>query len=214
MSGIAQAQYLLPGKSLCANHELITDYSLLIMLLYTTAQTNADLNGILALQKANLAGSLSAEEISSQGFVTVVHSLADLRRLNETAPHIIAKDGSSVVAYLLAMTAAAKNDIPVLKPMFQLFDSVAFKGSPVSAYRYMVVGQVCVDKRYRGQGVLDQCYAAYKNIFSPEYAFAVTEIATRNTRSAAAHRRIGFTERHRYTAPDGEEWSVVAWDWR
>lgn len=183
------------------------------MLSYTQAQTLHDLKGILALQKANLAANLSAEEIAAQGFVTVVHSLADLQKMNDVEKHIVAKDGENVIAYLLAMTAAAKEDIPVLRPMFALFSSIPFHGQPISAYRYIVVGQVCVDKAYRGQGVFDNCYRAYRDAFKPGYAFAITEIATRNSRSIAAHKRIGFNELHRYAAPDGEEWSVVVWKW-
>lgn len=184
------------------------------MLYYTSAQTDNDLQGILALQKANLATNLTADEITSQGFVTVIHGFQDLKKLNNTEPHIIAKDDDTIVAYLLAMTAAAKDDIPVLRPMFQMFDKVTLHNKPVSSYRYIVVGQVCVDKAYRGQGVLDNCYAAYCNRFKHKYNFAITEIATRNTRSIAAHGRIGFAEVHRYTAPGGEEWSIVFWNWR
>ncbi len=184
------------------------------MLLYTSAKTESDLKGILSLQQANLASNLSTDEISSQGFVTVVHSFADLKKMNDAEPHIIAKDGDKVIAYLLAMTPAAKDDIPVLKPMFQIFDAIQFNSQPVSSFQYIVVGQVCVDKEYRGQGVLDNCYLAYRNKFSPKYDFAITEIATRNTRSLAAHGRIGFTELHRYKTPDGDEWSIVIWDWK
>jgi hypothetical protein len=183
------------------------------MLSYTTAQTHHDLEGILSLQRANLASNIPAEERASQGFVTVVHSLADLRKLNQTERHIIAKDGEKVIAYLLAMTAAAKEDIPVLKPMFELFDKITLHALPVSTYPYIVVGQVCVDKAFRGRGVLDNCYLTYRQTFQSKFRFAITEIATRNTRSLAAHKRIGFAEVHRYTAAGGEEWSIVVWPW-
>lgn len=189
-------------------------HSSFIMPLYTSAETDGDLLGILTLQQANLASNLSSDEISSQGFVTVVHSFADLKKMNDAEPHIIAKEGDKVIAYLLAMTPAAKNDVPVLRPMFQIFDAIAFNGKPISSFHYIVVGQVCVDKGYRGQGVLDNCYLTYRAAFRPKYDFAITEIATRNTRSLAAHKRIGFTELHRYAAPDGEEWSIVLWDWQ
>jgi GNAT superfamily N-acetyltransferase len=180
---------------------------------YIPAQTTAHLQGILRQQQRNLPAAISAQEAAEQGFVTVVHSLDDLQRLNETAPHIIGLDGERVVAYLLAMTAAARSLIPVLVPMFYMFEQAEWKGKPVSAYLYIVVGQVCVDKDYRGRGVLDACYAAYRNYYKPTYTFAITEIAVRNTRSIKAHQRIGFKEVRRYTAPDGEVWSIVAWEW-
>ena len=183
------------------------------MITYTTAETDNDLNGILSLQKANLASNLTSKELPSQGFVTVVHSFEDLKNMNEIEPHIIAKSDDKVIAYLLAMTSASKDNIPVLKPMFAIFDNIYFNNKPVSAYNYIVVGQVCVDKAFRGQGVLDNCYEAYERTFNDKYDFAITEIAVRNNRSINAHKRIGFSQLHSYTAPDGEKWSIVIWKW-
>ena len=153
------------------------------MIIYTTAKTVQDLEGILALQQANLTPNLSSEEIASQGFVTVVHSLADLQNMNKIEPHVIAKKDDVVIAYLLAMTPASQNDIPVLRPMFNLFNTIELNNKIVSSYRYIVVGQVCVDKAFRAQGILDQCYQFYRQVFKDKYDFAITEIATRNIRS-------------------------------
>ena len=183
------------------------------MITYTTARTDDDLKGILALQKANLSFNLSTEEIASQGFVTVVHDLDTLRQLNEVEPHIIAKQNGKVVAYLLTMTAASPTAIAVLKPMFEMFNRIELNKRPVSSYRYLVVGQACVDKPFRGQGIFDLCYKTYREIYRSEYDFAITEIAARNTRSINAHKRIGFKEVHCYKAPDAEEWSIVIWEW-
>jgi len=180
-------------------------------LVYTTSKTERDLAGVVELQKKNLQGSLSPEEIASQGFVTVVHTLDALRKMNDLEQHIICKDGDQVVAYMLAMTVDCKDDFPVLQPMFALLDSVSFEGRKISNYRYIVVGQVCIAKAYRGQGVFDRCYEEYKRRMKGRYDLAVTEIATRNIRSISAHRRVGFREIHRYTADNGEEWSLVIW---
>lgn len=184
------------------------------MIIYTTAQSEQDLQSILRLQQANLPSQLKPDEMASQGFVTVKHSLADLQKLNEIEPHIIAKEDHKVIGYLLAMTAKSKDDIPVLKPMFQLFDSIQFHCKPVAAFNYIVVGQVCVDKDYRGQGILDNCYTAYKEAFGKKYDFAITEIAIKNSRSLNAHKRIGFVNACTYAAPDKVEWQVVIWDWK
>ncbi|HSC37366.1 MAG TPA: hypothetical protein VLD19_05835, partial [Chitinophagaceae bacterium] len=168
------------------------------MISYTTSKNDRDLQEIIGLQKNNLPVSLTRQEMQDQGFVTVVHSLEVLRKMNAIEQSIIAKDNGKTIAYLLAMTEQSKADIPVLAPMFELFAQVAWRGKPVAAWRYLVVGQVCVDKNYRGRGILDHCYAAYKQHFSDKYDFAITEIATKNGRSVNAHKRVGFTEIHRY----------------
>lgn len=184
------------------------------MIVYTTAERDKDLAGIIDLQKRNLPANLGEDEIKSQGFVTVVHSTDDLRKMNAIEPNIIAKKNDTVIAYLLAMTAASKKDIPVLIPMFDMFEKIQLHNKPVSKYNYLVVGQVCVDKAYRGQGVLDDCYTAYRDHFRNKYDFAITEIAAKNLRSINAHKRIGFYEILKYAAPDKEEWSIVIWEWK
>jgi L-amino acid N-acyltransferase YncA len=183
------------------------------MIIYTTANSEDDLNGILTLQKINLAPSLTTAEIESQGFVTVDHSYDQLEKLNHYEKHIIAKDNDKVIGYLLAMTKRSRLDIPVLIPMFELFDAVYYNDKKICKYNYLVVGQVCIDKAYRGQGILDRCYAAYRQHYRPKYDFAITEIATTNVRSLKAHKRIGFKEINIYVSPDETEWSVVLWDW-
>ncbi len=183
------------------------------MIAYTTSKTDAELQGILDLQKRNLASNLSRDEIESQGFVTVLHSMQDLEKMNSIEQHVIAKEDDKVIAYLLAMTELSKHDIPVLIPMFEAFDKIMFHGNPLASYNFIVVGQACVDKQYRGQGVFDGCYEHYRKVFS-KYDFAVTEIATSNLRSLRAHQRVGFKSIHKYIAPDGEDWDIVLLDWR
>jgi predicted GNAT superfamily acetyltransferase len=207
---IAIAQQVQVGDKLqTANHKPQTS-----MITYTTSGTDNDLEQILDLQKRNLAINLTGEQIDSQGFVTVSHSFADLKKLNDIEQHVIAKDNENVIAYLLAMTARSKEDIPVLVPMFNVFEQIEFHNKKISAYNYIVVGQVCVAEGYRGKGVFDTCYATYRDYFKGKYDFAITEIATRNQRSLKAHKRVGFETIYEYTIPNGDEWSIVLWNWR
>jgi hypothetical protein len=183
------------------------------MISYSTSNTKEELEGILTLQRSNLIQELSADEIQSQGFVTVHHGYDVLKKMNDLEKHVIAKDDEAVVGYCLAMTRQSRFDIPVLVPMFNIFDQIVYKEQIISELNYIVVGQVCVSKAYRGQGVLDKCYAAYKEFYSSKYDVAITEIASTNTRSLNAHKRIGFREIHSYTDPSNTKWIVVVWDW-
>ena len=184
------------------------------MINYTTSASTIDLEGIVALQKANLAQHLTQEEIKTQGFVTVHHSLEELKKLNDHEKHIIAKDNEDVVGYVLAMTKQSKFDLPILIPMFNEFENILYKNKIIADYNYIVAGQVCIHKAFRGLGIVDNCYAAYKKHYGDKYDFVITEIATTNLRSLHAHKRIGFTEIHSYTAPDKEKWIIVLWDWK
>lgn len=183
------------------------------MITITTSSTTKELKGILELQKQNLKQDLTPQQIKEQGFVTVSHSLDDLEKMHRYEPNIIAKDGDVVAAYVLGMTVQSKNDIPRLVEMYESFDHIIYREKPVSDYSYIVVGQVCVGKDYRGKGLFDECYNAYKNYFKSSYDFAITEIASINLRSMNAHKRIGFEIIHTYTDGSGVEWNVVVWDW-
>jgi ribosomal protein S18 acetylase RimI-like enzyme len=176
-----------------------------------SAESLPELEGILELQLENHHHTVSESEKSEQGFVTVRHSLD--QKMNSIAKHIIAKDGEQVVGYILAMTKASKDLVPLLIPMFTQFDLLTFKNHGVAAYDYMVIGQICVSKDYRGKGLIDQMYQAYKKAFSQQFDFAITEIAKNNVRSIAAHHRIGFSVIHEFK-DDIQDWAIVVWDWK
>ncbi|WP_057939746.1 GNAT family N-acetyltransferase [Algoriphagus resistens] len=183
------------------------------MITLSQSKSTDDLQGIIDLQKANISTGISIHEKESQGFVYVQHSLEDLNKLNDIESHVIALDGSYVAAYILAMTKASRADIQQLVPMFRQFDQIHYEGKKVSDYNYIAVGQVCIGKTYRGEGLFDRCYAKYKQTFEDRYDLAITEISTSNHRSMRAHQRIGFEVID--TFHDGvEQWNIVIWDWR
>lgn len=184
------------------------------MISYTTAETKSDLDGILKLQEENLAENLDPSEIKSQGFVTVHHSFETLKKLNDMERHIIAKENEKVIGYTLAMAKQAGTLIPVLYPMFDSFNKIFYEGKKVNDYHFLVMGQVCVAKDFRGKGIFSGCYLAYREHYQKKYDFTITEIASTNTRSLHAHKNLGFEPVHTYKDPDNSEWAVVIWDWR
>jgi len=184
-----------------------TDFT---MVEITQAKSDTDLEGILALQRKNLAVNLSPEEVADQGFVTVVHHLDILRRMNEAGAHTIAKDGDQVVGYALTMLPSFRTEIPVLMSMFDRLDEMEWNGKSLQDTAYFVMGQVCVAKEYRGQGVFDRLYQGLKDFNSDRFELVVTEISRRNTRSLRAHERFGFDIMEEFTDEEnGEEWVIV-----
>jgi len=93
--------------------------------------------------------------------------------------------------------------------MFERLDANA----EVKGRRYYVMGQICVAKAYRGQGVFDRLYAAHREHLRHRFDACVTEISVRNPRSLRAHARVGFEELERYRDA-ADEWVVVIWDLR
>ncbi len=182
------------------------------MIEYKRVNTEKELHQLLELQKRNLKSNLSELEIASQGFVTVHHSFEVIYGMHLIEPSVIAKNGDEVISYVIAMTEASKDKIPVLIPMFEVFNEITFHGKKISEYNYIVVGQVCVDYKYRGLKIFDNVYAYYKETFKEKYSFAITEIALENKRSLNAHSRIGFNVVHEFKDAYGIEWAVVLWE--
>jgi GNAT superfamily N-acetyltransferase len=178
------------------------------------AQNSADIAGIMTLQKANLPTALTAEAQQTQGFVTVAHTVEVLTQMNDLTPSVIVKnEDGAVVAYCLAMLHSFGLQIPELVPLFELIDNIEWQGKPLGDTVCVYCGQICIDKNYRGEGYFQAMYDFFKATYAPIYPYMITEIAARNTRSLRAHSRTGFEEIHRYTAPDGENWVVVLWQW-
>jgi len=180
---------------------------------YTTASSQDDIQQILQLQWINLPKNISDQEAKEQGFVTVHHDEAILSAMNEKFQHVIAKHEGKVVGYTLVMLPEFGDKVPVLTSMFEKINQLSYNKNPLKNTPYFVMGQVCVDKDYRGQGVFAGLYQKMKEEMSPHFDCIITEIATRNTRSMRAHEKVGFETIHVFSTPD-EEWAIVAWDWK
>jgi L-amino acid N-acyltransferase YncA len=182
------------------------------MAIICAANTQSDLEAILLLQRKNLAQNVSEEEKFDQGFVMVSHQLSDLQNFSKYAPQLILKEEEKVVGYLLAMSKSLRETVPMLKPMFEQIDQITYSGKEIRDSNYLIVGQVCVGKEFRGLGLIDEMFAEYRKIFKEEYDFAITEIVTTNSRSIRAHLRVGFEIIHTFQ-DEFQEWNIVLWDW-
>lgn len=182
------------------------------MLQTTITQSTEDLKQILQLQRENLPDNIDAIEMQSQGFVTIHHDLNTLQQMHRLAPSVIIKNDSSVIAYALTMLKECRQLIPDLEPMFVLFDKLSWENKPLKDYRYYVMGQICIAKAFRGQGLFEQLYQQHKKIYNTQYDLFITEISVRNHRSLRAHEKIGFKKIHTHQ-DELDNWKVVAWDW-
>lgn len=173
---------------------------------------DTELQQILELQQLYLKGHNSAMEEKEQGFVTVHHSFEQIKQMHRLSPSVIVKEDDKVVGYALTMVNECRNLIPVLVPMFEMFDKIVYKGKTLPQYQFYVIGQICVDKNYRGKGIVDMLYQKHKEAYSRKFDFIVTEISTSNSRSMRAHEKIGFKTIHQFTDAE-DEWNIVLWDW-
>ncbi|WP_025742780.1 GNAT family N-acetyltransferase [Aquimarina pacifica] len=173
---------------------------------FTTTSSENELEQILTLQQANLPTSISTIEKKEEGFVTVQHTIDILKKMHDRQPHIIAKDQNNVIGYALCMQKEFKDDIEILKPMFSKIDQHVSQ-----PFSYIVMGQICIHKKYRKQGIFRGLYQTMKKELHTSYELLITEVAANNSRSLQAHYAIGFETLITYTS-DKTEWIILQWN--
>lgn len=173
------------------------------MIYYKQASSVQELEQILSLQQKNLAKSLTTDELENEGFLTVEHSMDILQAMNEECGHIIALEDGEVIGYALCMHPKFADSIEVLQPMFvEINKAVADKSN------YMVMGQICVSKSHRGQGIFRNLYLTMKNKLPEGFDTIITEVDGKNKRSLSAHVAIGFQTLKVYPAGE-KEWHLI-----
>jgi hypothetical protein len=182
---------------------------------YTLVRGPRDVERILALQAENHRDVVDAATAQREGFTSVRHEPSVLQAMNRAYPSAIATSGDVLAGYCLMMAQQFREAVPLLEPMFSLCDRLAWRGVPLAGnLRWFVMGQVCVARAFRGQGVFDGAYRKLRDAYARQFDFVVTEISQRNARSLRAHRRVGFETLHVYRDASADEtWEVVVWDW-
>ncbi len=162
-----------------------------------------ELKQILTLQQENLRKNISPEEMEKEGFVSVEHTLEQLKSMNDACGHIIAVENDRVIGYALCMHPKFADAIEMLRPMFVEIEKI--RGNQMD---YMVMGQICVAKTHRGQGIFKNLYLTMKEKLPTGFDTIVTEVDAKNIRSLNAHRAVGFELLKVYRSGD-KEWHLI-----
>ncbi len=165
-----------------------------------------DLEQIVRLQRKYHSSAVDAAEWASDGFVTLEYSVPKLQQIAGPYRHVVAKAGPEVVGYALVMVPECRGLFPILDDMFAAIDA-----SAMARRRYFVMGQVCVDKAWRGQGLFRAMYATLREQMHADFELCITEVSTRNIRSVRAHRQIGFEV---IAEASSEQWQIISLEMR
>ena len=179
-----------------------------------------DLEAIRLLQRENLFKYIDSEEAAKEVFVTAEYTYDFLKLMNDGSPSIIAKDGDILVGYALV---ARKESVfgkfhPLLDDLYTEIDKTAYQISDneeivLGNESYVYMGQVCVKKGYRSNGLLQDMYAYYRDCYSNTFQYVVTDVARTNMRSVKAHMKRGFKVL-RSIELVGKTFEIIIWDWR
>lgn len=91
-------------------------------------------------------------------------------------------------------------------------DQIAYKGISLKYSKYILVGQLCVAKAYRGQGIVTRLYNHFRESYSCSYDYCITDISIQNPRSLRAHIKAGFQIIDTFNYA-GDGWHIVLCDW-
>ena len=151
-----------------------------------------DLDGILALQEANLperGGTLSARLSRKQ----LEAMLADL-------PLVVARRDGTVVGYLLAASKSTVASVPVVRAML-----AAYAGGP-AAYVY---GPIVVAESERGRGLAQRLFESLKTRLPGREG--ILFIRAGNSASLRAHEKMGVVPRGSFRHND-HDYAVLSYE--
>lgn len=172
-------------------------------------KAKSDLIAIKELQAQNLKEALSLEERTAEGFVTCVYDIKMLEEMCGDWSHIVAWKESFLTGYALCMQRKALPNFPILVPLHERLKSLKWKGKPIPVMDVAIIGQVCVAKGFRKQGLLQAMYTAMREQLKSSFQLLITEIDGDNIPSLRAHRSFGFEEIVRYKEQNGRVWVIV-----
>jgi RimJ/RimL family protein N-acetyltransferase len=174
---------------------------------------DAELDGIRLLQRENLRKLIGETEAGKEGFLTAEYSMETLQQMHQFQPSIIAKDGDTIAGYVIITTKNSYGQHPLLDSLFDSINLLDYNGINLKNINYILVGQLCVGKAYRGTGLVQKMYTYYQQSLSKAYQYLITDVAQENPRSIKAHLKTGFEIIHTIEY-GGIGWDIVLWDWR
>jgi len=145
-----------------------------------------DYSAILRLQSVNFIGNLSPEE-RKEGFLSAEFTLGQVAEMSEDLGTTIAAIDDEVVAFLCAFRNEFDHGSPVVAKMLDSYDRVEFEGQSLSSYKSYIYGPVCIDRAYRGRGLLRGLYEAQKQELAGRFEIGVAFVSRTNPHSLKAH---------------------------
>jgi predicted GNAT superfamily acetyltransferase len=145
-----------------------------------------DYSAILRLQSENFIGNLSPED-RNEGFLSAEFTSRQVARIAEDLGTTIASIDGTVVAFLCAFRNEFDHGSPVIAKMLESYDRAEFEGKSLSAYKSYIYGPVCIDRAYRGRGLLRGLYEAQKQELAGRFEIGVAFVSRSNLHSLEAH---------------------------
>jgi len=147
---------------------------------------NTDIEGVLALQNLYLVSNMTEEEKAS-GFVTTPFSVEQVEEVIRQEGLFIAKDDNKIIAYIFAAGWDYFSQWAIFNHMIPMLPELSFnyfKLTDINTFQY---GPICIDKKYRGKGLINPFFDFMRIHILKRYPIAITFINKTNIPSQKAH---------------------------
>ena len=158
-----------------------------------------DVDGVLKLQFKYHVDSINKED-RKDGFVTTSFTKEQLTELVEKEKGLfIALKNGEIIAYLMAASWEYWSEWPMFKFMIKDLGKLNYLGNVLSVKNSYQYGPICIDKSFRGTGLLERLFNFSRAEMSKKYPVLVTFVNKNNPRSVEAHiRKLGLTIIHEF----------------
>ncbi|WP_299397507.1 GNAT family acetyltransferase [uncultured Gelidibacter sp.] len=159
----------------------------------TRIGTNADIDGVLALQERYLYSNLNKLE-RQKGFVTTPFTTAQIEEIIQQNGIFIAENElGTLIGYAFAGSWRYFEQWEIFNYMVSRFPQLSFEGKEITTSNSFQYGPVCIDEAYRGKGLLNQLFEEMRLEFVKNYPISITFINKVNVISEKAHtKKLGW----------------------
>ena len=152
-----------------------------------------DITGILSLQEKYLFRNLTDEERKS-GFVTTPFTVNQIEEIiKQNGIFVADNENDVIIAYAFAGSWKYFEQWEIFNFMVSRFPKLSFHGREITTENSFQYGPVCIDKAYRGKGLLNLIFEEMRIEFFKKYPISVTFINKVNEISEKAHtKKLGW----------------------
>ncbi|MCX7546597.1 GNAT family acetyltransferase [Xanthomarina sp. F1114] len=152
-----------------------------------------DINGILSLQEKYLFKNLNKIE-RQEGFVTTPFTANQIEEIIEqNGVFISLNEKNKLIAYAFAGSWTYFEQWEIFNFMVSRFPKLSFHGQKITTENSFQYGPVCIDKKYRGKGLLNLIFEEMRVEFLKKHPISITFINKVNVISEKAHtKKLGW----------------------
>jgi hypothetical protein len=151
-----------------------------------TRAQESDYEGILGLQSRCFIDNLSPEE-REDGFVSAEFSWAQIAAMASGLGIIAAKQEERIIGYICVSRLDFMPRPPLLDSFFHCLEGAVLHGTILTKAPLFVYGPVCIDREFRGTGLLRLMFSRVTAELADRFKFGVAFVAADNRRSLRAH---------------------------